>query len=177
MCVEIVWNSVSEITTVAHVPGSCLFETLLTNKQWRYWMNWKKRWGLSFILHWDAPSIAVNFAYLEFRLSRQWPLFTFFCSNILSCNRPRTMLALKQKSILPSENVCMDSQICSRLQKNAEQHRNVGSQKYVQTHFIVCLNIPCGTGSEGFLGLCRHCFDTTEQKSWVCCLCLCVCMY
>lgn len=43
--------------------------------------------------------------------------------------------------------------------------------------FMVCLSVPCGTESEGFLGLCRHCFDTTAQKGWVCCVCLCVCSY
>lgn len=80
-----VWNSHCGLHT------EWLFETLLMEKQWRFWMNWKMRWGLSFILHWDPPFIAVTFACLGFRPSRQWPLFFFFCSNILSCNSFRSL--------------------------------------------------------------------------------------
>ena len=74
----------------------------------------------------------------------------------------------------------MDLQIWGRLKKNAEQHRNVGSQKYVQTHFYALSECPLWDRIQGFSRLMealRHCFDTTAQKGWVCCVCLCVCAY
>lgn len=66
--------------------------------------------------------------------------FNLFCSNILSCNsfrrlKPRVLMLAQRAFFGPPENVRMDSQIWGRLKKNAEQHRNMGSQKYIQTHF------------------------------------------
>lgn len=93
--------------------------------------------------------------------------FSVNCFNILGCNSFRSLkpwvvnqfllwekmwclLWEVKKFCRPPENMCMDLQIWGRLRKNGQQHRNVRSQKYVQTHFYGLSEFPLWDRIGGF---------------------------
>lgn len=154
-----------------------LFETLLIIKRWRFWMKLKTRWGLNLILHWRPPFHCWNLCMHRFQAIQTIPPFHLFCSNVLSCNsfrrlKPCVSVLAQKVFCRPPESVCMDSQIWGRLKKNAEQHRNVGSQKYVQTHFYGLFECPLWDRSWGFSRLMQTLFwyYRTEGLSLLCVL-------
>lgn len=102
------------------------FETLLNIKQQRFWMTLKDEVRAEF---------CQNLCMHGFQAIQTVGTFSFFCSNVLSCNNSKTMCFMLAQRVFcrPPESVCRDSQIWDRLKRNAEQHQNVGSQKYVQT--------------------------------------------
>lgn len=158
-------------STVAHRQCSFLKLYWSSRSKGFQWSKEEVRAEFNFALENPLPLLEPLHAWVS-GCPDSWSLFIFFCSSVLSCNHFRRLkpcvLMLAQRVLCkPPESVCMDSQIWGRLKTNAEQHRNVGSQKYIQTHFYSLSECPLWDRSWGFSRLMQTLFwcYSTEGRS------------